>query len=386
MSKRVVVTGIGIITPIGWGAKDFWSSLLCGRTGISEISSFDTSALKTKFGCEIKNFEPEKCIGPLAHQIGRSSQFALIASRMALSDSKFDARHFEPERIGVVLGSSVSDFPENRCNSIAALVSRAFNLAGPVATTLAACAASNYAIGQAFDAIRNGRADAMLAGGVDSFSKRAFLGFSRLRLIAPDACRPFDRNRKGIILGEGGAVLFLESLESAQKRNATIYAEILGYGLSCDAYHIVAPHPDGEGASLAMKRALEKAQLQPNQVDYISAHGNGTPSNDKSETAAIKTVFGDHSYNLAISSVKALTGHCLAAAGAIGAVASVLAIEHEVVPPTWNYETPDPDCDLDYVPNAPRERRINVVLNNSYAFGGNNACVVLSKVREAVHW
>jgi 3-oxoacyl-[acyl-carrier-protein] synthase II len=383
MSKRVVVTGIGIITPIGLGPEAFWDSLLQGRSGVSEVSSFDTSALKTRLGCEIKDFEPETCIGSFAKQIGRSSQFALIASNMALSDSKFDAPHFDSERVGVMLGSSVSDFPENRCNSIAALVSRSFNLSGPVSTTLAACAASNYAIGQAFDAIRNGKADGMLAGGVDSFSKRAFIGFSRLRLVAPDACRPFDRNRKGIILGEGGAVLFLESLESAQSRNAKIYAEILGYGLSCDAHHIVAPHPGGEGASLAMKRALECARIQPNQVDYISAHGNGTPSNDKSETAAIKNVFGDHSYNLSVSSVKALTGHCLAAAGSIGAVASVLAIQREVVPPTWNYETPDPDCDLDYVTSGPREKKIGVVLNNSYAFGGNNACVVLSRFMEA---
>jgi 3-oxoacyl-[acyl-carrier-protein] synthase II len=384
MSKRVVVTGIGIVSPIGFGPEEFWNSLMCGRSGASEVTSFDTSALKTKFGCEIKNFEPEKCIGSFARQIGRSSQFALIASNMALSDSKFKTRNFEPERVGVVLGSSVSDFPENRCNSIATLVSRAFNLGGPVSATLAACAAGNYAIAQAFDAIHSGRADAMLAGGVDSFSKRAFLGFSRLRLVAPDACRPFDKNRKGILLGEGGAVLFLESLESAQARNARIYAEILGYGLSCDAHHIVAPHPEGEGASLAMKRALKKARLQPNQVNYISAHGNGTPSNDKAETAAIKNVFGDHAHHLAISSAKALTGHCLAAAGSMGAVASVLAIERAVAPPTWNYETPDPDCDLDYVPNEPKRKSIDVVLNNSYAFGGNNACVVLSKIREAI--
>lgn len=383
MSKRVVVTGIGIITSIGIGPEEFWNSLLCGRSGVSEISSFDASALRTQLGCEIKNFEPERCIGQLAKQIGRSSQFALIASNMALSDSKFDARYFEPERAGVILGSSVSDFPENRCNSIAMLVSRAFRLAGPVSTVLAACAASNYAIGQASEAIRSGRADCMLAGGAESFSKRAFIGFSRLRLIAPDACRPFDRNRKGIILGEGCGVLFLESLESARRRNARIYAEILGYGLSCDAHHIVAPHPEGEGISLAMKRALENAQVQPNQVDYISAHGNATPSNDKAETAAIKSVFGDHAYKLAISSVKALTGHCLAAAGAIGAVASVLAIERGIVPPTWNYETPDPDCDLDYVPNEPRTKRLDVVLNNSYAFGGNNASIVLSRVRGA---
>ena len=223
----------------------------------------------------------------------------------------------------------------------------------------------------------------MLAGGADFFSKRAFIGFSRLRLTAPDACRPFDRNRKGIILGEGGAVLLLESLASARKRGSRIYAEILGYGLSCDAHHIVAPHPEGEGAALAMKRALENARLQPTEVDYISAHGNGTPSNDRAETSAIKNVFGGHAYRLAISSVKALTGHCLAAAGAIGAVASVLAIERGIVPPTWNYETPDPDCDLDYVPNRPREQSLNVVLNNSYAFGGNNASVVLSRLKGA---
>jgi 3-oxoacyl-[acyl-carrier-protein] synthase II len=381
MAERVVVTGIGVVSPIGIGPEAFWESLLAGRSGVSEISSFDTSAFKTHVGCEIKDFEPERCMGQLARQFGRSTQFALVASRMAMADSYFDARDFEPERVGVILGSSVSDFPENRCHSIATTVSRAFRLAGPALTILAACAAGNYAIGQAFDAIRSGRADCMLAGGVDFFSKRAFIGFSRLRLVSPEACRPFDRNRKGIILGEGGGVLLLESLKSAQRRGARIRAEVLGYGLSCDAHHIVAPHPEGEGASLAMRRALENARLRPDQVDYISAHGNGTPSNDRAETAAIKKVFGPHARRLAISSVKALTGHCLAAAGAIGAVASVLAIEQGVVPPTWNYETPDPDCDLDYVPNEPREKRLDVALNNSYAFGGNNACVVLSSVR-----
>ncbi|HKY05643.1 MAG TPA: beta-ketoacyl-[acyl-carrier-protein] synthase family protein [Blastocatellia bacterium] len=383
MSQRVVVTGIGIITPIGIGPEEFWDSVISGKSGLSEIKSFDAAAFKTRSGCEVKNFDPDGFAGEIGAGAGRSTQFALAASKMALSDSNFDARNFNPERVGVILGSSVSDFPETRCNSIANAVSHAFNLSGPIAVTLAACAAGNYAICQAFDAVQSGRADCMLAGGVESFSKRAFIGFSRLRLIAPDACRPFDRNRKGIVLGEGGGVLLLESLDSARNRGARIYAEILGYGLSCDAFHIVSPHPDGEGAALAMTRALESARVQPDQVDYISAHGNGTPGNDKAETAAIKKVFASYAYRLAISSVKALTGHCLAAAGAIGAIASVLAIERGVAPPTWNYETPDPDCDLDYVPNEPREKKIDVVLNNSYAFGGNNASVVLSRLTGA---
>jgi 3-oxoacyl-[acyl-carrier-protein] synthase II len=300
---------------------------------------------------------------------------------MAFSDSNLDPHDSNLERIGVALGVSVNDSPEDSSNTLATSLADEFGLAGPVITIPAACAAGNYAIGYAFDAVRSGRADRMIAGGVDPFSWRAFAGFSRLRLISPDLCRPFDRERKGIILGEGAGVLLLESLECARERGAKVYAEILGYGLSCDAYHIVAPHPEGKGAALAMKRALENSEIGVDQVDYISAHGNGTPSNDRAETMAIKTVFGDRADQIAVSSVKALTGHCLAAAGAIGAVACALGLEKGVIPPTWNLQTPDPECDLDYVPNQPRKQLIKVALNNAYAFGGNNACVVLSRLK-----
>lgn len=379
MSERVAVTGIGLVTPIGIGAEPFWHSLLTGRSGASEINSFDTSDFKTNLGCEIKDFTPDSYLDRSAARLGRASQFALAASRMALSDSNFDARYFDDQRVGVTLGASVSDFPQTNCNSVAAKVAEGFGFAGPVKTILAACAAGNYAIGHAFEAVHSRQADCMIAGGVEAFSKRAFAGFSRLRLIAPDACRPFDYNRKGILLGEGAGILVLENMDIARRRGARIYAEVLGYGLSCDASHIVAPHPEGRGAALAMKRAMDNARISTDEVDYISAHGNGTPGNDKAETLAIKQMFGSRAYRLEISSVKALTGHCLAAAGAIGAIACVLGIDKGVVPPTWNLETPDPDCDLDYVPNEPREKQIKVALNNSYAFGGNNACVVLAQ-------
>jgi 3-oxoacyl-[acyl-carrier-protein] synthase II len=385
MSERVAVTGIGLVTPIGIGAEPFWHSLLIGRSGVSEISSFDTADFKTNLGCEIKGFMPDIHLGQPAAGMGRSSQFALAAARMALSDFDPGASYYNPQRAGVVLGASVSDFPQTSCNNISTNVAESFGFAGPVKTILAACAAGNYAIGHAYDAVRSGQADCMIAGGVDSFSKRAFVGFSRLRLIAPDACRPFDYNRKGILLGEGSGVLLLENLEAARKRGARIYAEVLGYGLSCDAHHIVAPHPEGKGAAAAMKRALENARVSIDEVSYISAHGNGTPSNDKAETLAIKEVFGHHAYRLSVSSVKALTGHCLAAAGTIGAITCTLGIDSGITPPTWNLETPDPDCDLDYVPNEPRRKQIKVALNNSYAFGGNNACVVLARLSRASH-
>ncbi len=374
MSNRVVVTGIGLVSPVGIGILPFWRSLLSGRSGISEIASFEASDFKVRLGCEVKDFTTEA-----NHSSGRSSQFAMAAARQALEDSGIDLDGLNPQRAGVILGGSANESPEEGCAELVFNVARRFNLAGPVCTIWAACAAGNMAVCQAFDAVREGRADWMLAGGVDSFSKRAFIGFSRLRLISPDLCRPFDLNRRGLILGEGSGMLLLESLESARRRGARVRAEIRGYGLSCDGHHFVAPHPEGRGAALAMNRALASAAINPDEIDYISAHGTGTPSNDKTETRAIKQVFGPRASKIPVSSIKALTGHCLGAAGALGAIACILGLESAAVPPTWNYQTPDPDCDLDCVPNEPREKRIRTALNNAYAFGGNNSCIVLSK-------
>jgi 3-oxoacyl-[acyl-carrier-protein] synthase II len=269
------------------------------------------------------------------------------------------------------------------CHKISNHIASELNVEGPNIMIPTACAAGNYAIGYGYDLIQNGDADWILAGGAESFSRIAFIGFSRLHAMSPDTCRPFDKNRKGILLGEGAGVLLLENLESAVKRRAKIFAEVLGYGLSCDAYHITAPHPEGKGAAEAMRRALKNARLTPEQVGYINAHGTGTLQNDRSETSAIKKVFDDKAYQIPMSSIKALTGHAMGAASAIEANACVLAIVRKVLPPTWNYEEPDPDCDLDYIPNEPREVAagfsLRFVLNNSYAFGGNNSSVVFGK-------
>ncbi len=374
MSNRVVVTGTGLVSPIGIGILPFWRSLMSGRSGIAKIASFEAGDFRVRFGCEVKDFTAEE-----DHFWGRSSQFAVAAARQALTDSGIDLDRFDPARAGVILGGSATDAPDEGCAQMAFDVARRFNLSGPVCSIWAACAAGNMALCQAFDVVREGRADWMLAGGVDSFSKRAFTGFSRLRLISPDLCRPFDLNRRGLILGEGSGMLVLESLTSARRRGARIRAEMRGYGLSCDGYQFVAPHPEGRGAAMAMNRALANAAISPDEIDYISAHGTGTPSNDKTETRAIKRVFGSRASQIPVSSIKALTGHCLGAAGALGAIACILGLESSAIPPTWNYQTPDPDCDLDCVPNEPREKRIRTALNNAYAFGGNNSCVVLSK-------
>jgi 3-oxoacyl-[acyl-carrier-protein] synthase II len=266
------------------------------------------------------------------------------------------------------------------CSVIAHNVAAAFALRGPNATIPTACAAGNYAIAHAVELLRSGRADVAVAGGTDAFSRSAFTGFSRLLAMSPDFCRPFDRNRRGLLLGEGAGVLVLETLAGALRRGAEPRAEILGYGLSCDAFHITGPHPEGEGAQAAMMAALAAASLSPRDVSYINAHGTGTAHNDRIETMAIEKVFGERAHDIPVSSIKALTGHVMGGASAIEAVACVGAIQRGTVPPTWNYETPDPECDLDYVPNAPRAVEVRVAVNNSYAFGGNNASVILGAV------
>jgi len=396
--RRVVITGLGPVTPIGIGREPFWTAALSGTDASGEVRGFDTSLYKVHRACEIREFDPPEVEG----KPGRASTLAVAAADLALRDAGL-----EPplERAGVVIGTTGGEiqilerlnrirhetgedgvdsreFSKHPCHVISANVARHFGLGGPNLVVPTACAAGNYAVAIGRDWIESGRSDIVLAGGSDPFSKVAFTGFARLSAIAPDRCRPFDRNRHGLLVGEGAAILILESLDSAHIRGAKIYAEIRGSGFSCDAYHLTIPHPEGTGVRLAMARALEDARIGPEQVDYVSAHGTGTPANDRTEAGALRSLFGDRIGSTPVSSIKSMIGHTMGAAGAIEAIACVLAIDTGFVPPTINYETPDPECDLDVVPNAARETRVHVALNNAYAFGGNNSCIVIAGLHE----
>ncbi|MBM4053159.1 MAG: beta-ketoacyl-[acyl-carrier-protein] synthase family protein [Planctomycetes bacterium] len=403
MNKRVVITGVGMITPIGSGKDVFWSALIAGKSGVDEVACIDTSGYRVHRGCEVKNFNYSDYIkNGVLKEIGKGSQFAIAATKLALDDAKIDLSKVNLERMGVSVGTTAGEiqilekvnhirhrdgedkvdpglFLKHPCNNIPANIAIEFGLKGPNTIIPTACAAGNYAVGYAYDLIRFGRVDAMVAGGSDPFSKVAFTGFARLGAIAPEICQPFDKNRKGMLVGEGAGILVLESLECAEKRNANIYAEIIGYGLSCDAYHITIPHPDGEGVVSAMAKALKYSNLRPEDVQYISAHGTGTPANDKAETISIKKVFGDKPGHLAISSIKSMIGHTMGAASVIESIACALVVQNDIIPPTINYVTPDPECDLDYVPNVMRKQVVNIALNNAHAFGGNNSCLVIKK-------
>jgi 3-oxoacyl-[acyl-carrier-protein] synthase II len=337
-----------------------------------------------------------------AADMGRASQFATAAARLAVADAQLDVSSLDPERAGVSMGTTSGEPHEIErfddhvvaaaldrirpefiaaypCHVIPACVAGEVGFAGVNITIPTACAAGNYAIAYACDMLRAGRADVMLAGGTDAFSRITYTGFARLGAIAPDICRPFDRHRKGMIPGEGAAVLVLEPLAQALARGVRIYAEVVGYGLSCDAHHITAAHPQGHGAARAMEKALAHCGLQPDQVSYISAHGTGTPTNDQRETVAVKRVFKETAYRIPISSIKSMLGHTMGAASAIEAAACALAIFSDRIPPTMHLEAPDPECDLDYVPNAARAHTVHVAMNNAYAFGGNNSSVILKK-------
>ena len=401
MPGRIVVTGIGAVTPIGSGCEPFWHALLGGRCGIGPVSSFDTRDYNVHQGAEVKNFDANDYVSRLnAASLGRASQFAIAAARLALDDSGVDLSTMDPARAGVTIGTTsgepgiierFDDAAEGRdldaigpefirlypCHVIAAHVASELELAGPNITIPTACAAGNYAIAYAFDALRSGRADLMLAGGSDSFSRITYTGFARLGAIAPRTCQPFDRNRKGMVPGEGSGILVVESAERALDRGARIYAEVTGYGLTCDAHHMTAANP--EGAARAMEKALCEAHVDPEDVSYISAHGTGTPTNDRLETQAVKRVFGPSAYRVPISSIKSMLGHTMGAASALEAAVCALAIFHGRIPPTINLEDPDPECDLDYVPNQAREHRVEIAMNNAYAFGGNNASLILRR-------
>jgi 3-oxoacyl-[acyl-carrier-protein] synthase II len=403
MQNRIVVTGIGVVTSVGTGRGPFWESLLAGRCGISAVESFDTAAYGVHRGAEVKGFDASLYLRRLgAPRLGRASQFAAAAARLALEDAGVEPASLDPLRAGVSLGTTSGEPQEVErfddayvakeldsvgaefigrypCHLISAHVAEELGLAGVNMMIPTACAAGNYAIAHAFDVLRAGRADLMLAGGSDAFSRITYTGFARLGAVAPERCQPFDRNRKGMIPGEGAGVLVLEPLKRARARGARVYAEVAGYGLSCDAHHMTAAHPEGDGAARAMRRALEESRTRPEEVSYISAHGTGTPTNDRLETVAVKRLFKEHAYRLPMSSVKSMLGHAMGAASAIEAAVCALAVRTNRIPPTINLEEPDPECDLDYVPNRAREQAVSVAMNNAYAFGGNNASLVLRK-------
>lgn len=393
--RRVAVTGVGVITPIGTGPGPFWTNLLEGVSGAGPVTSFGTEGLRNRVGCEIRNFSPPRQRRG-GQAPGRASLLAATAAALALEDAGLSGEPAVLAATGIAVGTTMGEaqelerprptgppaapwraVPRFACEAIALHVASEFSLRGPMKTFPTACAAGNYACAYAYEAVRNARADVMLAGGADAFSRVAFVGLSRLLVMAPDVCRPFDRNRKGMLLAEGAGMLVLEEMERAKARGARIYAEVLGHGLSCDARHIAAPRPEDRGAALAMERALSNSGVKPHEVDHVSAHGTGTPNNDRTETLAIKRVFGRHAYQLAVNSIKAVLGHAMGAASAIEAAVCALTIAHGVIPPTWNLEAPDPECDLDYVREGPRLARVAVALNNARGFGGNNACLVL---------
>jgi 3-oxoacyl-[acyl-carrier-protein] synthase II len=399
-NRRVVVTGLGVVSSVGIGKDEFWKSIINGKSGISKVTSFDTKEFRCHYGGEIKNFNSEEFIDKRKIRfLGRTSQLAIAASSLAIKDSGVFMGNMNKERTGVFIGTTMGERPleeaietwvregdgkinrakilQSPPNNIPANIAYYFKLQGPNYLIPTACAAGNYAIGYGFDLIKKGDLDYAVAGGADSFSKVAFSGFHRLYAMASEKCQPFDKNRKGMMVSEGAGILFIESLESALKRKANIYAEILGYGISCDAFHITTPHMGGIGK--AILKALKDAGIEKEEVDYICAHGTGTPNNDKTECSAIKNVFKENHKTIPVSSIKSMLGHPMGAASAIEAAACCLAVKEDTIPPTINFETPDPECDIDCVPNKARRKRVKVALNNGFAFGGNNSCLVVGK-------
>ncbi len=412
MKKRVVVTGIGAITPVGIGKEEFWQSLLAGKSGIGPITRFDASEYTTRIAGEVKDFEPAKYIDKKeAKRMDRCTQFAVAAARMAFEDSGMDLDKEDRARIGVVVGTGIGGIdtlhdqyrtlfdkgpgrispffvPMMIANMAAGQTSITFGLQGPSTCVVTACATGTNSIGDAFKIIQRGDADVMVAGGTEAcISPAAVAGFCAMKAMSTrndepqKASRPFEKERDGFVMGEGAGIVILESLEHALARGAHIYAELAGYGFNADAYHITAPAPEGVQAAKCMEMAIKDAGLLPSDVSYINAHGTSTPLNDKNESLAIKSLFGDHAYKLAVSSIKSMTGHLLGAAGGIEAIASVLSVENDIVPPTINYEVPDSDLDLDYVPNVARKHVVNVAISNSFGFGGHNATILVKKYK-----
>ncbi len=410
--NRVVITGMGAVTPLGLDTQTTWTNAVNGVSGIGELSRQDPDDFPVKVVGEVKDFDPTEFVDRKeARRMDRFTQFAVAASLMAVKDANLEITEELAPRVGVWIGSGIGGmetyeqqfktFLEKGQRRVSPFfvpmlipdmasgqVSILLGAKGINSCTVTACATGTNSIGDAFKVIQRGDADVMITGGAEApITAMALAGFSSAKALSlnpdPDtACRPFDADRDGFIMSEGAGILVLESLESAKSRGAKIYAEIVGYGSTGDAYHITAPAPGGEGGVRAMKQAIQDANLNPSDIDYINAHGTSTEYNDKFETTAIKTVFEDHAYKLAVSSTKSMTGHLLGAAGAVEAIFSIKAIEEGIIPPTINYETPDPECDLDYVPNESRKQTVNSVLSNSLGFGGHNATLVFKAYKE----
>lgn len=408
--RRVVVTGLGVVSPVGIGVESFWSCLVNGISGVKRITRFDPTNHDCQIAAEVKNFDPLSWIEKKeVRKMDLFAQYALAAALLAVEDAHLKVSDTNRDRVGVLVGTGMGGIPmlvEQHgvllekgpgrvspffipgiiTNMASGRISMQVGAKGPNSCVSTACATGNHAIGDSFRIIHRGDADIMLAGGSEAvIAPLCVAGFSACKALStrnnePErASRPFDKERDGFVMGEGAAVLILEAEEHALDRGATIYGEVSGYGMSGDAYHVTAPAPEGEGAVQSMHHALQDAGLRPEEVDYINAHGTSTPYNDANETLAIKRVFGDHAYRMAVSSIKSMIGHTLGAAGAIEAVATILSVKHGIVPPTINYENPDPECDLDYVPNKARDLIIQVALNNSFGFGGTNAAVVFRR-------
>ncbi len=404
--NRVVITGLGLVTPIGTGAQKFWQAAVNGENGVRPLKTFDPTEFRTKTGGEVLDFNPTDFLSQQEiNRMGRSSQFAVAATMMAIEDSGIEWAKLNPFRTAVSMGTTMGEpqilekginikyqtsdpqqipreLPRQYpCGSIPANVARKFGIKGPHMMIPTACAAGNYAIGYAFDLIKLNKADVVIAGGSDPFSGIAFTGFNRLLATTPDIVRPFDLNRAGMAVSEGAAVLVIEKLERALARGAHIYAEIPGYGLGCDAFKMTIPDPSGSGGIISLKRSVHNSGISIEDIDYISAHGTGTGENDKSETLIVKTVLGDKAKSTPVSSIKSMLGHTMGAASAIEAAACALMIEKGIALPTINYQEPDPECDLDYIPNQAREMKLDTVISNAYAFAGNTSSLVLRKFK-----
>jgi 3-oxoacyl-[acyl-carrier-protein] synthase II len=410
--RTVVVTGIGVVTPIGTGKEAFWQGLIVGRSGVGRVDDLiDLQEVGAKIGAYNRDFDPLRFMDKKrVRRLGRSSQMALAAAKLALEESRLDLNSANLDRMGVVIGTGIGNIealtenydillqkgagrvspffvPTFMPNAVVGEISIEWGLRGPNYGTVSACASSNHAIGLAADAIRYGYADVMVTGGTESVTQPlTFAGFDQMGALsrrndAPErASRPFDRDRDGFVVGEGAGILMLESLEHARARGAYIYAELASIGMTADAGHITAPDEQGEGARKAMLMALERAGVRPEEVDYINAHGTATPLGDVSETRAIKRLFGAHAYKLTVSSTKSQIGHLLGAAGAVEAIATLMALDRGMLPPTMNLEHPDPECDLDYIPNKARPAKVRVALSNSFGFGGHNSAILLRKI------
>ncbi|HEV8203075.1 MAG TPA: beta-ketoacyl-[acyl-carrier-protein] synthase family protein [Pyrinomonadaceae bacterium] len=402
--RRVVITGIGVVSAIGIGKNAFWQGLISGKSGISDVDAFDTSEFPCRRGGQVRDFVPSQYLSADAiNRLAPVAQFAVAAAKMAVADSRLNG-NMEPERTSVAMGTTNGEASviEKICSVwveegyeqidpkllkqypmhlIPAHVAMEFGAEGSAVMMPNACSAGNWAIGFGSNLIKSDEADVVLAGGCETLARGAFIGFNRSFAMAPEMCQPFDKNRKGLMPGEGAAVLVLESLDKAERRGAHIYAEVTGFGVSCDTYHITGPDPTGRGAVDATISALKTSGLKPEDIDYVSAHGTGTKPNDRVETLATKKVFGDLAKRIPMSSIKSMIGHSFGAASAIEAAACSLIIENGMIPPTINYREPDPECDLDYVPNEAREHKVDALLSNAYAFGGNCAVLALRAMR-----